>query len=132
MNETRLADMKGLVCASSKTCCIFPGPGTRWVIVIRSYKPPVFFVPGKITNMVFSIPHAGLLNLQWQNITPFNAISRGVFEFNLVPAPLKMTHHSAMIAKLSPIDSAVALKPGRGCCWQPFPGMERRRGERRE
>lgn len=37
-----------------------------------------------------------------------------------------------MIAKLSPIDSAVALKPGRGCCWQPFPGMERQRGRIRE
>ena len=39
-----------------------------------------------------------------------NTISWGVFEFNLVQAPLKMTHYPAMIAKLSPIDSVCCIK----------------------
>lgn len=79
----------------------------------------------KETNKALSpSPNTGPLNPQGskskQNIIPFYTISRGVFEFNLVPAPLKMTYYSAMIAKLSPIDSAVALKPCCGHSWQVF------------
>ncbi len=92
------------------------------------------FFPGKKqTNKALSMSlHTGPLNPQGsksqQNIIPFNTISWGVFEFNLVPAPLKMTHYSAMIAKLSPIDSAVALKP---CCGHSWQVLERERENKR-
>lgn len=95
----------------------------------------VSFLPYKNqTNKALSISlHTGPLKPQGsksqQNIIPFNTISWGVFEFNLVPAPLKMTHYSAMIAKLSPIDSAVALKPCCGHSWQVLERERTREGE---
>ena len=96
-----------------------------------------FLLSEKIANKASSLPpHTAPLSPQdsksQQNITPFDTISWGVFEFNLVPAPLKMTHYSAMIAKLSPIDSAVALKPCCGHGQRALPEREIERGRERE
>lgn len=94
---------------------------------------PFCLVRNKPTKLHPYPLHTGPLNPQGsksqQNIIPFNTISWGVFEFNLVPAPLKMTHYSAMMAKLSPIDSAVALKP---CCGHSWQVIEREREWTRE
>ena len=137
MNEKWLAGIKrGETVRFIKDSC--PGWVSTVLLLLLGHIKccvlPFCLVRNKRTKLHPYPLHTGPLNPQGsksqQNIIPFNTISWGVFEFNLVPAPLKMTHYSAMMAKLSPIDSAVALKPCCGHSWQVIERERKRENKR--